>query len=81
MMLNHMGDHFAEANEPKLAALYFKKAKEASARNELIRRAVFSNEKLSREILRQEAEETEGDDSWAGGARPAAADRHEETSA
>ena len=32
MLLNHIGDHFAEVNEPKLAAMFFIKAKEAEER-------------------------------------------------
>jgi two-component system, chemotaxis family, protein-glutamate methylesterase/glutaminase len=57
MMLNHMGDHFAEVNEPKLAALYFQKANEASRRNDMIREVVFSHENLSKDGIRQEAED------------------------
>jgi len=56
ILLNHMGDHFAEANQPKLAAAFFRKAKEAQQRNELIRRAVFSHEKLSADGLRQSSD-------------------------
>ena len=39
MLLNHIGDHLAEINQPKLAALYFKKAKEAQVRSEMVRKA------------------------------------------
>ena len=46
MLLNHMGDHFAEINQPRLAALYFRKAKEVRERNESVRRAVLSHEQL-----------------------------------
>lgn len=28
LLLNHMGDHYAEANQPRLAALYFKKQRQ-----------------------------------------------------
>jgi two-component system chemotaxis response regulator CheB len=54
ILLNHMGDHFAEINQPRLAALFFRKAKEAQQRNDLIRRAVLSHEQLSADHLRQE---------------------------
>ena len=47
ILLNHIGDHFAELNQPQLAAAYFKKANEARARNDIIRAAVFSNEQLA----------------------------------
>lgn len=57
MLLNHIGDHYAEANEPKLAALYFKKAKEADERSRLVRKAALTHEQLSKDSLRQEAEE------------------------
>jgi two-component system, chemotaxis family, protein-glutamate methylesterase/glutaminase len=60
MLLNHLGDHFAEVNEPKLAAVYFKKAKEADTRVDLIRQVALSNEHLSKDGLRRQAEETNG---------------------
>jgi two-component system chemotaxis response regulator CheB len=56
MLLNHVGDHFAEANEPKLAAVYFRKAKEAEERVRLVRKAVLDHEQLSTDSLRAEAE-------------------------
>jgi two-component system chemotaxis response regulator CheB len=37
MLLNHLGDHFAENNQPHEAALYFQKAKEALERSKEIR--------------------------------------------
>lgn len=40
MLLNHIGDHYAEANQPRLAAVYFQKAKDAAARSSLVRKAV-----------------------------------------
>jgi two-component system chemotaxis response regulator CheB len=47
MLLNHIGDHYAELNQPKLAAMYFKKAQEAKARAQLVRQAVLSHEDLA----------------------------------
>lgn len=61
MLLNHMGDHYAEANQPKLAALYFKKAKEAEKRSQLVREAVFTHEQLSRDSLKKEAENADSE--------------------
>lgn len=55
-LLNHMGDHYAEENRPKLAALYFKKAKEAEQRASQVRQAVSDHEQLSKEKLFDEAE-------------------------
>lgn len=57
LLLTHMGDHYAEANEPKLAAVYFKKAKEAEERAKLVRKAALTNEQLSKDYLRKEADE------------------------
>ena len=54
-LLNHMGDHFAEMNDPKLAAMYFKKAKEAEKRADLVRQVVFSHEQLNADGIRSEA--------------------------
>ncbi|HUR96645.1 MAG TPA: chemotaxis protein CheB [Pyrinomonadaceae bacterium] len=70
ILLNHMGDHFAEVNQPRLAALYFKKANEARVRNDLIRNAVFGHEQLSADSLRQES--SVDDDGGGDGRRMAA---------
>ena len=59
IMLNHMGDHFSEVNEPRLAAMYFQKANEAAGRADKIREALFSHEQLSKETIKQEANEVE----------------------
>ena len=61
ILLNHLGDHFAELNQPKLAAVYFKKAQEAEARAQLVRQAVLSHEQLSQESLLQTAAGHEDD--------------------
>jgi two-component system chemotaxis response regulator CheB len=47
MLLNHVGDHFAENNRPHEAAVYFQKAKETLQRSQLIRTAVIENEQFS----------------------------------
>lgn len=57
MLLNHLGDHCAEANRPKLAALYFKKAKEAQERSEWVRKAALTHEQLNKDSLRKEADD------------------------
>ena len=56
MLLNHLGDHCAEANQPRLAALYFKKAKQAAERSKLVRNATFSHEQLNKDALEKEVE-------------------------
>lgn len=60
MILNHIGDHYAEVNQPKLAAIYFKKAKEAEGRAQLVRQAVLKHERLNKDDLNQQAEQTNG---------------------
>jgi two-component system chemotaxis response regulator CheB len=60
MLLNHLGDHFAEVNQTKLAALYFKKAQEAERRARLVRQAVLTHEHLSKDSLLQQVEESNG---------------------
>lgn len=57
MLLNHLGDHYAEANQPRLAALYFKKAKEVEERSQHVRKAVLTHEQFNNDTLRQEAEQ------------------------
>lgn len=52
ILLNHFGDHFAEANQSKLAALYFNKAKEAEERVQLVRKAALAQQQLSRDSFR-----------------------------
>lgn len=46
MLLNHIGDHAAENNQPRIAAMYFKKAKEAEYRISLVRQALAFGEPL-----------------------------------
>ncbi|WP_460954917.1 chemotaxis protein CheB [Spirosoma litoris] len=51
ILLNHLGDHSAEANQSKLAALYFQKAQEAQKRADLIRQVVADHQVLSQDLL------------------------------
>ncbi|MBW8687068.1 chemotaxis protein CheB [Chitinophaga rhizophila] len=55
LLLNHMGDHFAEANQAKLAAMYFRKGREAMERSVLIRKAVFSHDQPTAEEIKEQA--------------------------
>ena len=57
LLLNHIGDHYAEANQPKLAALYFKKANEIKERSNVVRTTVHKHEQLSKDKLLKDAEE------------------------
>jgi two-component system chemotaxis response regulator CheB len=58
MLLNHIGDHYAEANQPRLAAVYFKKAREADERSQPIRKAALSHEQFSKDSLRNESDKS-----------------------
>ena len=68
ILLNNMGDHFAEVNQPKLAAMYFKKAKEAEARANIVRAAVVNHEQLSSDTIKDQAE---GEDDTTVNPQPA----------
>ncbi len=59
LLLNNICDHFADENEPKLAALYFKKAKEAGEHGSLVRQAIQMHERLSKDGLLKEGKENE----------------------
>ena len=56
LLLNHIGDHYAEVNQPRIAAAYFKKAKETEERSNLVRQAVQDHEQLSKDKIFGEAE-------------------------
>lgn len=56
LLLNHIGDHFAEANQAKVAAMYFKKAKDAGKRGDMVRKAVFDHEQLSMHSVKDQAD-------------------------
>jgi two-component system, chemotaxis family, protein-glutamate methylesterase/glutaminase len=62
ILLNNVGDHFAEKNQPKLAAMYFKKAREAENRANMVRQAVMNHEQLTTNGISRQAEETNGVD-------------------
>ena len=61
ILLNHMGDHFAEINQPRLAAMFFRKAMEARERNDTIRSVVMSHEQVSSDSLRETSKGDNGD--------------------
>lgn len=56
ILLNDLGDHYAEHNQPKLAAMCFQKAQEAEIRAEIVRQTVFNHEHLTTTSLRKQAE-------------------------
>ena len=51
LLLNYIGDHYAERNRPKVAAQFFQKAREAAARMELLEKAVNDQEKVNPETV------------------------------
>lgn len=59
ILLNHMGDHYAEANHPKFAASFFKKSQEAQKRAGQVRKIVFTHEQLTAEGLRRQTGQDE----------------------
>lgn len=56
LLLTHLGDHFAEANQPTLAALYYQHANAVTTQVELVRQALGLHAPLSAERLRQQAD-------------------------
>lgn len=56
ILLNNLGDHYADKNQPKLAAMCFQKAQEAETRAEIVRQTVFNHEHLTTTSLRKQAE-------------------------
>ncbi|PSR55931.1 chemotaxis protein CheB [Adhaeribacter arboris] len=57
ILLNNLGDHYAENNQPKLAAMYFKKAQEAESRANIVRQAVLNHEQLTNDRISRQATE------------------------
>ena len=58
MLMNQIGDHAAESNQPKLAAKYFQKAQEADQRLKVLKQFVVTNEPLSNELIAGEDHES-----------------------
>jgi two-component system, chemotaxis family, protein-glutamate methylesterase/glutaminase len=61
ILLNNLGDHYAEKNQPKLAAMYFKKANEAEGRAKIVRQAVLTHEQLTTDRIGQQAAAENGE--------------------
>lgn len=60
ILLNNLGDHYAEKNQPKVAAMYFKKAGEAEGRAKLVKQAVLNHEQLTNDSINEQVAETNG---------------------
>lgn len=62
LLLNHLGDHLAEAQQTSLAALYYQQAQSASAQSRLVRQALVQHQQLSRERLQQQFDALQNDE-------------------
>jgi two-component system chemotaxis response regulator CheB len=56
-LLNHTGDHYAEANEPSVAAAYFNQAKKTFEQSNILRAMFHSQHDLSLEDIYNEAKQ------------------------
>jgi two-component system chemotaxis response regulator CheB len=56
LLLNHLGDHFAEANEPALPAVYYQHASNTQGQAQLVRQALDQHELLTIERLQRQAD-------------------------
>ncbi len=59
LLLNHLGDHLAEAQQTRLAAMYYQQAHAANAQSQLVRQALSQHQLLSRERLQQQSDALE----------------------
>jgi two-component system chemotaxis response regulator CheB len=62
ILLNNLGDYYAEKNQPKLAAMYFRKAREAEGRAKMVRQAVMNHEQLTTDSINDQVVETNGEE-------------------
>lgn len=69
ILLNHIGDHFAEMNQGVLAAKFFQKARVAEDRNEVIRTAIIKNEVLTVEAVEGSADGQAKENDQAAGSK------------
>ena len=65
MLLNHVGEHFANSGKANLAAVYFKKAFEAEERGNHVRQTVINHEHLSNDQLHEQAGDEPGSERLA----------------
>ena len=61
LLLNHLGDHLAEAQQTSLAAMYYQHAQAADAQSGLVRQALAQHQLLSRERLQQQVDALQDD--------------------
>jgi two-component system, chemotaxis family, protein-glutamate methylesterase/glutaminase len=67
LLLNHLGDHYAEAKHTTLAALYYQHATAANAQTQVVRQALAQHQVLSNARLQQQADELTHDEGTAHG--------------
>lgn len=70
LLLNHLGDHSAEANAPTLAAVYYRHANGLQAQVALVRQALSQHDLLTAEQLERQARLRAADADDAGGPGP-----------
>jgi two-component system chemotaxis response regulator CheB len=58
MLLNHIGDHFAEHNHPHEAAVYFQKAKDTLKQGQWIRKILLKHDQFSIDTLEVNVQNT-----------------------
>lgn len=69
LLLNHLGDHVAEANAPTLAATYYQHATGVQAQVELLRQALSQHEQLTAEQIERQANTRDEDGAERPGLR------------
>jgi two-component system chemotaxis response regulator CheB len=67
LLLNHMGDHFAEANHTRLAAVYYQHANATNAQVRQVRQVLDQHERLSSDRLSQQAHQSDDDEGISHG--------------
>jgi two-component system chemotaxis response regulator CheB len=67
LLLNQLGDHFAEAQQTRLAAVYYQHANAANAQAQLVRQALAQRELLSKDRLQQQADALQNNEGTAHG--------------
>jgi two-component system chemotaxis response regulator CheB len=61
MLLDQLGDHFAEANQPRMAAQYFQQARQAQERTGLVRQALQLHQQLNEDTIEHPEAYTQAD--------------------
>jgi hypothetical protein len=60
LLMNSLGDHYSNVNEPKNAGKYFRKARELEEKARNLRHVLQHNERLSKSVIEGES----GNNKW-----------------